>query len=129
MVEETDKFSMRLRKEHKNSKEETWSAIIKRYKIEKECLCSKCNNERRLELDHIIPISCGGSNEDYNLQLLCRWCHKEKTIIDKMIIHLFKKIGLIEIYYQSEYHFKVNKKELSLIYSYLYQNSNYKREW
>jgi hypothetical protein len=32
-----------------------------------------------LELDHIIPLHRGGSNDYENLQLLCRDCHKEKT--------------------------------------------------
>lgn len=32
-----------------------------------------------LELDHIIPLHLGGSNECENLQLLCRECHRGKT--------------------------------------------------
>ena len=42
------------------------------------------------QLDHITPLSAGGSNDDLNLQLLCWWmddgeakgCHVEKTAQD-----------------------------------------------
>ena len=32
------------------------------------------------EIDHIIPLAGGGSNDCSNLQILCNKCHKEKTI-------------------------------------------------
>lgn len=31
------------------------------------------------EVDHILPLSCGGNNEMENLQALCKKCHAEKT--------------------------------------------------
>lgn len=31
------------------------------------------------EVDHIIPRARGGTNEDENLQSLCRTCHQRKT--------------------------------------------------
>lgn len=36
-----------------------------------------------LEVDHIVPLSEGGSNEYDNLWLLCRQCHKEKTAAER----------------------------------------------
>ena len=33
--------------------------------------------------DHIIPKAEGGSDEDENLQTLCRSCHKQKTDAEK----------------------------------------------
>lgn len=53
--------------------------------------CAKCgNNWDRLDIDHICRIGMGGGRGQYrrarswtglgNLQLLCRPCHREKTI-------------------------------------------------
>jgi hypothetical protein len=41
--------------------------------------CVKCNSDKDLEFDHIIPISEGGSNTERNIQLLCSKCNKEKS--------------------------------------------------
>jgi len=41
--------------------------------------CVKCNNDKDLEFDHIIPISAGGSNTERNIQLLFAKCNKEKS--------------------------------------------------
>ena len=31
------------------------------------------------EIDHIIPIALGGSDEDYNVRCLCKPCHARRT--------------------------------------------------
>ena len=40
--------------------------------------CQHCRNAGRLEVDHIIPVSDGGSDEPANLQALCVRCHVAK---------------------------------------------------
>lgn len=40
--------------------------------------CRRCGTKDRLEIDHITPISQGGSNEASNLQLLCMSCNRKK---------------------------------------------------
>lgn len=43
----------------------------------KECLIYHAGET--LTIDHVIPISVGGSNVITNLQLLCRPCHEKKS--------------------------------------------------
>jgi len=41
--------------------------------------CARCGNRERLEFDHIVPISRGGSNTERNIELLCEVCNRAKS--------------------------------------------------
>jgi len=41
--------------------------------------CVQCKSKEKLEYDHIIPVSKGGSNTERNVQLLCEKCNREKA--------------------------------------------------
>ncbi len=40
--------------------------------------CRKCGSDRRLSLDHVIPVTSGGDNSADNLQTLCLPCNLKK---------------------------------------------------
>ena len=40
--------------------------------------CGATNKETKLEIDHIIPVSKGGTNNINNLQTLCKDCNRAK---------------------------------------------------
>ncbi|MGY8826915.1 MAG: HNH endonuclease, partial [Candidatus Latescibacterota bacterium] len=56
-------------------KEEVRIAVWRR----DEGQCVMCASKERLEYDHIIPFSKGGSNTVRNIQLLCERCNREKS--------------------------------------------------
>lgn len=40
--------------------------------------CVLCGSRERLEVDHIIAVAIGGTNDDSNLQTLCKKCNRAK---------------------------------------------------
>ena len=55
---------------------------VKKYVFERDrhhCQsCGKTNLEANLNIDHIIPLARGGSNDISNLQTLCHTCNQQK---------------------------------------------------
>lgn len=55
-----------------------WTKIAKEFRerSDGECgLCGASSGDMSLDVHHIIPIRCGGSNHPDNFMLLCRGCH------------------------------------------------------
>jgi 5-methylcytosine-specific restriction endonuclease McrA len=42
------------------------------------CAACRCSIRLRFEVDHVMPLARGGSNDRKNLQLLCRSCNRRK---------------------------------------------------
>lgn len=42
-------------------------------------LCAYCSQSRRLTMDHVDPLSCGGTHDLENLAAACRSCNSRKS--------------------------------------------------
>lgn len=40
--------------------------------------CARCGSREKLEMDHIVPVSKGGSNTSRNIELLCQTHNRRK---------------------------------------------------
>ena len=63
-----------------------WMAIRNRIFIRDCGLCQECQRNGRItpgtQVDHIVALANGGSNDDSNMELLCADCHDRKTNAD-----------------------------------------------
>jgi 5-methylcytosine-specific restriction enzyme A len=55
-----------------------WQQLRRRYlRLHPECVT--CGADAT-EVDHMLPLQDGGTNDDDNLQALCHACHSRKTL-------------------------------------------------
>ncbi len=52
---------------------------LKKEILERDRCCVNCGSFDNLEIDHIIPVSRGGSSGKENLQILCKTCNRKKA--------------------------------------------------
>lgn len=60
--------------------------LKKKVAANQEWKCGHCKNlfDASFEVDHIVPLFKGGSNNESNLVALCRNCHGRKTVEDRL---------------------------------------------
>ena len=79
-VNETNRPALHRRRARQFAAEGSFTkddvAVIRRRQRDR---CAACGQRGKLEIDHIKPLSKGGSNYPRNLQLLCRSCNAQKT--------------------------------------------------
>ena len=91
------------------------NTVLKKLLVEERGpYCESCGEEVELQVDHIIPISRGGTNDLKNLQLLCYECHQKKHNYE------FDEIGTNDQTTAGKYKYirdgKDKKKKLKIIY-------------
>ena len=47
--------------------------------LRNDSCCVICGSKKRLNIDHIVPISKGGTNSMDNVQILCFSCNRKKS--------------------------------------------------
>lgn len=69
--------------------------------------CELCGSKRNLDVHHIIPVACGGTDDQDNLIVVCKHCHGALTpqsALTKTGIENLKKrneiVDLIVWYYE-----------------------------
>lgn len=58
--------------------------------------CAKCRELIVIwpyDIDHIIPLALGGSDDDNNCEALCKVCHRIKTADDRKAIAKAKRLA------------------------------------
>ena len=64
-----------------------WEKIKKRIKERDNYLCQPCLKRGKYTpmhaVDHILPKSQGGTDDESNLQCICKPCHNRKTAIER----------------------------------------------
>lgn len=58
------------------------TAIVRRVWDKSEGKCAVCKSASDLELDHILAVANGGTNDESNLQFLCMTCNRSKSAKD-----------------------------------------------
>jgi hypothetical protein len=56
-----------------------WKHLKRQIRARDGGRCVSCGSTTLLHVDHIDPLSRGGSNWPHNLQTLCKSCHEVKT--------------------------------------------------
>lgn len=64
--------------------------------------CLNCGRSSDIQVDHIVPVFDGGKNDDDNLQVLCKTCHKVKGL---------STINIREMYFRMKEATRIHKKE------------------
>lgn len=67
MKKKKAKFKLRKQREKKE---------LKVWKLRQKC--NVCGTKKNLTFHHIVKKSFGGSNKNFNLEILCRKCHNKE---------------------------------------------------
>jgi len=70
-----------------------WRYYSQDYRV-KHPSCNLCNKRKSQAVDHVIPLSIGGSFWDMrNHQAICNMCHARKTQDERKEIYLLSRVN------------------------------------
>lgn len=76
----------------------TWESLRYQALVRDNNKCLKCGLESYLEVDHIVEIADGGPQFKLsNLQVLCHYCHLEKTAKSSSLRAINRKIKFVRL--------------------------------
>ena len=55
--------------------------------ITKDSCCGRCGCCKDLQIHHMLPVMLNGDNDERNLVILCKDCHRQTTTYNKKYIH------------------------------------------
>lgn len=132
--ETLDEDNLTIKQQRKRLTETAKKNIFIRDKYE----CQYCGSKEELEIDHIIPLSKGGNNEESNLITSCHRCNTlkgEKSLEEfitnnkyniKFLDRVSKILDTLEEKEQEQYKEKEKEKERMILGTYL--NVNLEKE-
>lgn len=82
-----------------------WQKLRKQVLQRDAYLCQECYRNKKLtpatDVDHVVPKSAGGTDDESNLQCLCKSCHELKSLMESgnrpSIIPNFQRKPLIPV--------------------------------
>lgn len=88
-----------------------WASRRQKVLQRDEYECQKCSLKVDLEVDHIVPISKGGSHNIENLQVLCQECHHEKHPVQTKLRKAIDQNRRIRVKYRFNSGTRVRKED------------------
>lgn len=76
---DTAKYPKEFKESNIEDEKEVWRQIKEQVWNRDHGRCQECGSDELLDLDHLIPLSKGGSNTYRNIQLICEPCKKTKS--------------------------------------------------
>ncbi|MEV6674790.1 HNH endonuclease signature motif containing protein [Streptomyces sp. NPDC051162] len=57
-----------------------WTSLRLRILRRDAYTCYRCGSPKASEVDHVVSVAAGGSDDPLNLAAICRSCHRAKTL-------------------------------------------------
>ena len=74
-----ERYAKRTAKQRLRMYANLFNRDMRKQLLNKDSTCKKCNSNKDLHIDHIVPITKGGKNTVENVQVLCRTCNILKS--------------------------------------------------